>query len=265
MDLDAKAKWVRRQILEMVAHSGKGHLGGSFSCAEILVALYYGGVLRFDAQNPNWEDRDRFILSKGHAAIALYSILADVGYFDKSLLETYCQEDSLLEGHPNKELEGIEHGTGSLGHGLGIATGLALAAKMDSKDWLTFVLLSEGDCYEGSTWEAAMFASHHRLDNLIAIVDRNKQCVLDFTERNNKLEPFALKWEAFGWDVLTVDGHSFELLIPTLMFAKKNNAPTVIIADTIKGKGVSFMEKKLEWHNKLPNKEELELARQELE
>jgi len=262
--LEAKAKWVRQQALEMVARSGKGHIGGSFSCAEILVSLYYDGILRYDPKNPDWEDRDRFILSKGHACPALYPILADVGYFPLSDLDTYCQEGSIFEGHANGKVPGIELTTGSLGHGLGIGVGLALAAKLDDKKYRTFVLLGDGECYEGSVWEAANFASHHKLDNLIAIVDRNQQCVLDFTEDCNKLEPFAQKWGAFGWHYLCIDGHSYHALNTALQIVHITDKPLVIIANTIKGKGVSFMEKNLIWHHQIPNEEELQQARGEL-
>ena len=265
VELEAKAKQLRLDALNLMARAQKGHIGGSFSCMDILVALYYGDVMKVDPANPDWEDRDRFILSKGHATLALYPLLADLGFFDKSELDTYCQEDSIFEGHPNKEIPGVEMGAGSLGQGLGIGTGLALAAKMDGKDYKTFVLLGDGECYEGSIWEAAQFASHHNLNNLIAIVDRNKQCVLDFTENCNKLEPLALKWEAFGWWAIESLGNNIEYLINEFNQINSKFKPTVIIANTIKGKGVSFMEKKLEWHNKLPDDLELELARLELE
>ena len=265
VELENKAAQLRLDALNLMAKAQKGHIGGSFSCMDILVALYYGGILKFDPANPEWEDRDRFILSKGHATLALYPLLADLGFFDKSELDTYCQENSIFEGHPNREIPGIEISTGSLGQGLRIGAGLALAAKMDGKDYKTYVLLGDGECYEGSVWEAAQFASHHNLNNLIAIVDRNKQCVLDFTENCNKLEPFALKWEAFGWWAEEAIGNNVEHLIKQFNRIDSKFKPTVIIANTIKGKGVSFMERKLEWHNKLPDELELELARQELE
>ena len=265
VELENKATQLRLDALNLMARAQKGHIGGSFSCMDILVALYYGDVMKFDPANPDWEERDRFILSKGHATLALYPLLADLGFFNKSELDTYCQEDSIFEGHPNREIPGIEMGTGSLGQGLGIGTGLALAAKMDGKNYKTFVLLGDGECYEGSVWEAAQFASHHHLNNLIAIVDRNKQCVLDFTENCNKLEPFALKWEAFGWNAIESLGNNVEYLIREFSQINSKFRPTVIIANTIKGKGVSFMERKLEWHNKLPDDLELELARLELE
>lgn len=265
--LERKAKYLRRQALEMMENAQKGHIGGSFSCIEILVALYYD-ILKYDPKNLDWEERDRFILSKGHATLAYYPVLQDVGYFDEC---DYCQEGSIFEGHPNRDIPGVEVGTGSLGQGLGIGAGMALAAKMDEKDYNVFVLLGDGECYEGTVWEAAQFASHHRLNNLIAIVDRNKQCAQDYTEDCNKLEPLDEKWGAFGWSCLTFDGHNFNEMLKSIKDAlqfnkvhKFRNEPVVFIANTIKGKGVSFMEGAIEWHNKLPNEKELTQARLEL-
>ncbi len=265
-DLGKKARWVRRQVLEMIVSANKGHIGGAFSCADILVALYYGGFLRFDAHNPAWRGRDRFILSKGHSGTALYVILADLGFFPISELSTFCQRGSILGGHPDRNIPGIEVDTGSLGHGLGVGVGLALGAKKDKRDFLTVVLLGDGECNEGSVWEAAMFAGHHQLGNLIAIVDRNRQCVTDFTEDCNRLEPFAEKWQAFGWDVRGVNGHSFDELLRTLREVRGRNLPqpVVVIADTIKGRGVSFMEGKIPWHHGIPTGAELDTARREL-
>lgn len=265
-ELKEKAKWVRRQVLEMIVSAGKGHIGGAFSCADILVALYYGNILNFDPKNPDWDGRDRFILSKGHSCVALYAILADLGFFPISELKSFAKEDSILEGHPHRGIPGIEADTGSLGHGLGIGAGLALSAKMDKKDWLTVVLLSDGECHEGSTWEAAMFASHHNLNNLVAIVDRNWQCSTDFTEDCIQLESLAEKWRAFGWDVWDVNGHSIRQLIDAFedFRLRDSTKPLLIIANTVKGKGVSFMEGKVEWHHGVPKGNELEKAREEL-
>lgn len=251
----------------MIVSADKGHIGGSLSCVEILVTLYYGGTLRFNLDDPNWDGRDRFILSKGHAAPALYCILADLGFFPISELASFCQKDSRLEGHPHRGIPGIEVNTGSLGHGLGIGAGLALRAKLDKLDYMTVILLSDGECYEGSVWEAAMFASHHKLDNLIAIIDRNQQSSIDFTENYLQLEPLSQKWHSFGWRWAEVDGHSFEELLSYLSHpnSRQFTAPLVIIANTIKGKGISFMEGKIEWHNRVPAGKDLEKARQELE
>lgn len=266
-ELEKKAKWIRRTVLEMIISAGKGHIGGSFSCVEILIALYYGGVLRYNPNNPNWDDRDRFIISKGQGCQSLYVILADLGYFPISELKTFCREGSRLEGHPNKDIPGIDVTTGSLGHGLGIGAGLALRAKLDKKEYKTIVLLGDGECYEGSIWEAAMFANHHQLNNLIAIVDRNQQCVLDFTEDCNKLEPFADKWKAFGWEVREINGHSFDELINIFkdFYSYNTSQPLMIIANTVKGKGVSFMERGIKWHQAVPKGEEIEIARRELD
>ncbi len=266
-ELKKKANWLRRQILQIVVHSRRGHIGGAFSCTEILVALYYGGILRFDSDNPKWPDRDRFILSKGHSCVALFPILADLGFFPSSVLDSYSQNGCILGGHPDRNVPGIEADTGSLGHGLGIAAGLALAAKIDGRKYMTVALLGDGECYEGSVWESAMFAAHHRLNNLVAVVDRNCQCVTDFTEDCNRLEPLADKWSAFDWEPRTVDGHSFDELIDAFRdFRSRVSAgPLVIIANTIKGKGVSFMEKSIEWHHGVPQGDQLEEANRQLQ
>jgi transketolase len=265
-ELENKALWVRRQILETISSAKKGHIGGALSCTDILVALYYGGILRFDPKNPNLDSRDRFILSKGHSCIALFVILADLGFFPLSELGSYCQNGSMLGGHPDRNVPGIEADTGSLGHGLGIAAGLALSFKMDMKDCMSFVLLGDGECYEGSVWEAANFAGHHKLNNLVAIVDRNCQCVTDFTEDCNRLEPFRDKWCAFGWDTVIANGHSLEELLFAFkdLQQHKSEKPLVVITNTVKGRGVSFMEKEIQWHHGLPGDEELEIARREL-
>ncbi|MDD4984417.1 MAG: transketolase [Dehalococcoidales bacterium] len=262
-ELELKARQIRRQVLEMIAAAGKGHIGGSFSCIEILVSLYYGGILRFNAKNPRWADRDRFILSKGHACAALYAILADLGFFSKDELKSFNREGSRLEGHPHTGIPGIDASTGSLGHGLGIGAGMALASKMDEKDFRTFVLMGDGECHEGSVWEAAMFAGHHKLNKLVAIIDENRLCSTDFLADCLDLSWLGDKWRAFGWDVVNVQGHDPEQLIEAM---KKNKGkPLAVIAHTIKGKGVSFMEDKVEWHHRIPDAGELELARRELE
>ena len=261
-ELKEKAKWLRRQILQIVVHSKRGHIGGAFSCTDILIALYYGGVLGFDPDHPDWPNRDRFILSKGHSCVALYPILSDLGFFPSSVLDSYCKDGCMLGGHPDRGIPGVEADTGSLGHGLGIAAGMALAAKIDRKVYLTIALLGDGECYEGSVWESAMFAAHHELNNLIAIVDRNRQCVTDFTEDCNRLEPFADKWKAFGWEPRLVDGHSLEDLLGALhdCRSRRSRTPLVIIANTTKGKGVSFMEKSIRWHHGIPYGKEFKEA-----
>lgn len=249
--LEGKAKWVRQQIFKMTVSAQHGHIGGSLSCVEILLTLYYK-IMR---------EQDKFILSKGHAVQALYVVLADKGYFPVEELETFCQKGSRLEGHPNNNLPGIEVSTGSLGNGLGIGAGWALASKMDNIDRNIYVLLGDGECYEGAVWEAAMFASHHKLDNLVAIIDRNQQCVLDYTKEVNKLEPLADKWEAFGWQVNKVyAGHSINAILHATRFPYQKDKPVVIIAHTIKGKGISFMEGQVKWHAGVPNEQEAKLA-----
>lgn len=265
-EMQEVARWIRHQVLEMIVSAGKGHIGGSLSCVDILVALYHGGILRFDAKNPAWSGRDRFIFSKGHSAEALYAVLANLGCFPIAELHTYGKNGSMLGGHTDNKIPGVEISAGSLGHGLGIATGLALAAKLDDQDYLTVALLGDGECYEGSIWEAAMFAAHQRLDNLAAIVDRNGQITLDYTETCNRFEPFDEKWRAFGWDVRVVDGHSFEALLGALkdVRVRRSQRPLMIIANTVKGKGVSFMEGALAWHHNVPTGDKLHTARSEL-
>lgn len=245
--LEKISRKIRFEILETIYKSGKGHIGGAFSCIDILVALYYGKILKFDSNKPSWKERDRFILSKGHAAISLYVILADLGYFDKKEL-TLFNNGGILGEHPDINIPGIETNSGSLGHGLGIGSGMALAAKIDMKSYKTFVLLGDGECHEGSIWEAAMFASHHKLKNLIAIIDRNKLCIHGETEQINQLEPLNKKFEAFGWHVESVNGHNMKEITDKLK-QKKINKPKLIIAKTIKGKGVSFMENIANWHH----------------
>lgn len=265
-DLILKAKWVRRKALEMIVSVNKGHIGGAFSCADILVALFYGGILNYISKQPDWSERDRFILSKGHSCTALYAILADLGFFPIDELNGYCQRGSMLGGHPDKNIPGVEADTGSLGHGLGIGAGMALAAKLNNKNYKTVVLLGDGECYEGSIWEAAMFSAHHKLNNLFAIIDRNRQCVNDYTEDCNSMEPFEDKWKSFNWDTKIINGHSFTDIIKVLkdFRTRKSTQPLAVIANTIKGKGVSFMEGELKWHHTVPSGEDLKKAREEL-
>lgn len=263
--LQAKAAAIRLGILEAIAGAGKGHIGGAFSCTDILVTLYHGGILKADPAKPHWVERDRFILSKGHVGAALYVVLADLGYFDSAELAR-LNRGGILGEHPDRGIPGVEIDSGSLGHGLGIGAGMALAAKLDSNAYRTVVLLGDGECYEGSVWEAAMFAAHHRLNNLVAIIDRNGQCVNDFTENMNRLDPLGAKWAAFGWEVREIDGHSFEELQTSLgdLHTRRAEKPLVVIANTVKGKGVSFMEGQLAWHHGGVSGVKLEQARKEL-
>jgi len=265
-NLNKKAREIRATVLEMIVEANKGHIGGNLSCTDILVALYYGGGLRVEPTNPHWEKRDRFILSKGHSAAALFAVLADLGFFEKAALNTYCKNGTMLGGHPDRHVPGIETDTGSLGHGLGIGVGMALSAKMNDEDHRVVVLLGDGECCEGSVWEGLVFASHHKLNNLTVIVDRNRQCVLDFTEDCSPLDPLISRLAAFGWEAREVNGHSFEELLDVLagISPRISNKPLAIVANTIKGKGVSFMEGRLKWHNSVPSGQELIQARKEL-
>jgi transketolase len=252
--------------LDTAVKTGAGHVTSSFSCAEILTILYYGNILRYNPKNPSWDRRDRFIMSKGHASIILYPILAELGFFPKEWLNTSCQENGRIGLHLQHDVPGVETTAGSLGHGLGIGVGMALAAKMDKKKYFTFVLLSDGECQEGSTWEATMLAGQHGLNNLIAIIDRNFLCATDFTEKCVKLKPLDKKWKSFGWDVAEIDGHSVEDILHAFkdFRTKKRDKPYVIICNTIKGKGVSFMENKPLWHGRVPKGVEITQAKNEL-
>ena len=267
LDLETKAAQLREELFEMCVNAGHGHLSSGFSCTDILTSLFYGGYLNHNPDDPGWKDRDRFFLSKGHAAIILYVVLADRGYFSKEELKNFSQKDGKFSIHLQKDVPGAEISAGSLGHGFGIAVGSALASKLDRKLNLHYCLLGDGETYEGSVWEGAMFAAHNKLNNLVAIVDRNYQCTLDFTENMLKLEPLDKKWEAFGWRVKRIDGHSFEELQGAFLDIRKRptDKPTVIIADTVKGKGVEHLSYKPLCHGRTPkNKNEIELCRKQL-
>ena len=268
-ELEKKAKRVRQEVLEMCVRAGEGRVASAFSCTEILVALFYGDILNFDVNNLQWEGRDRFIMSKSPGAVGLYPILSDLGFFPSSELERFCQDGSLLGpygGNVPGDIPGVEAVWGSLGHGLGVGSGLALAARMDKKEYMTVVLLGDGECYEGAIWEAAMFAGHHELNNLVAIVDRNGICTIDFTENCLRLDPFESKWQAFGWDVITINGHSFNEIFSAFegVRTRKSDRPLVIIANTVKGKGISLLENNPMGHVIIPNEEQLQKAREEL-
>ena len=256
---------IRAQVLKMTHRAKSSHVGSSLSIADLLAVLY-GNILNINPKEPNWAERDRLILSKGHACAGLYAVLAEVGYFPLENLESYYQNGSYLAGHiTHTAVPGVEVSTGSLGHGLSIACGMALAGKQDGKDYRVFTILSDGECDEGSIWEAVLFAPHHRLDNLIAIVDYNKIQSIGRVEEVLDLEPFSDKWKAFGWAVSEIDGHNFEEIQKTLgRVPFKSGRPSCIIAHTIKGKGVSFMEDKLAWHYQQPDAEQLKLALMEL-
>jgi transketolase len=263
-ELEEKARWVRRRTFEMVISAGSGHLGGSFSSTDILVALYYGGVLAHDPSNPNWDGRDRLIASKGHSSLALYPILADRGYFPIADLEGFNDEGSTLGGHPDTRTPGIETVTGSLGHGLGIGAGLALGMRRNGESSGTYVLIGDGESQEGAIWESAMFASQHNLSRLTVIVDNNGVSATDHTANTIKVEPVVDKWAAAGWDVRPVDGHSMAELLEAFSGEGTSGRPKAIVAKTVKGKGVSFMEDTAAFHHGLPSGDQIELARAEL-
>lgn len=263
-ELEEKARWVRRRTFEMMVSARAGHIGGSFSCADVLVNLYYGGVLAHDPDNPMWDGRDMFIASKGHSSLSLYPILADRGFFPLSYLETFIEEGSILAGHPDTRIPGVETATGSLGHGLGIGAGMALGARRNGEKTKVFVLLGDGECQEGAVWESAMFAAHHGLSRLIAIVDNNGVSATDHTANTINMEPMTDKWAAAGWDVREVDGHSMRGLIDVFNEDGPSDRPKAIVANTVKGKGVSFMENNPNFHHGLPADDQIEMARAEL-
>jgi transketolase len=260
----ALARDVRSDALRMVHRASASHIGSSLSMCDLLAVLY-GGALRVDPARPDWPERDRFILSKGHGAAAAYAVLAEAGFFPRDWLDTYCQDGSKLAGHLTRGVPGVEFSTGSLGHGLPVGCGLALAAKRDGAPYRVFVMLSDGELDEGSNWEAILFAPHHRLDNLVAIVDFNKIQSFGSVDEVLRLDPLAEKWRAFGWATLEIDGHDHAQIAEVLSAVPRElGKPTAIIAHTIKGKGVSFMEDKLAWHYKSPNDEQLAQALAEL-
>lgn len=242
--LRKKALWARKEALNIHRIAQETRIASSLSCVEIFVTLYYGKVLNFDPSNITWEGRDRLIISKGHGAISLYPILADLGYFDKQELNNVCKEGSFLGGIPDPIVPGFETINGSLGHGLGVACGISLALKRKNKSETVFVLLGDGELYEGSVWEAIMFAGEHRLDNMVVILDNNKVCMLDYCKNILDMEPLDEKFNAFKWDVKVVNGHDVEQLYNTLLTLKgeKNNKPKLLIANTVKGKGVPSLE-----------------------
>lgn len=264
-ELREKAKLFRREILEATQRAGSGHPGGSLSCVEILITLYEE-VMRHKPEDPRWDGRDHLIISKGHATPAVYVTLANYGYFPKEELPGFRKFGSILQGHVHSRVPGVEFNTGSLGHGLSVANGLAIGNQLLKRDNNVFCLMGDGEIQEGSVWEAAMFASHRNLDNLCAIVDYNKVQENGPTNEIKNLEPLADKWASFGWEVREVIGHNFGQLRQAFAdFSATEGKPFVILAHTIKGKGVSFMEGDRNWHGKAPNAEQLQEALAELE
>jgi transketolase len=264
-DIEAATRRIRRHIITMLAAAGSGHPGGSLSAVEILCALYLR-ILRHNAQDPAWPDRDRFILSKGHGVPVLYAVLAECGYLPVEELATLRKVNTRLQGHPLAgSPPGVEMSAGSLGQGLSYSIGQALAARLDGRDYRVYCLLGDGELDEGQVWEAAMAAAHYSLDNLTAIVDRNRIQNDDFCENVMRTDPLPDKWQAFGWHVQEVDGHDLSQVIEALEKARDvRGRPSVVIAHTVKGKGVSFMENNPEWHGKAPTPEQAERALAEL-
>ncbi|MEO7086930.1 MAG: transketolase [Gemmatimonadaceae bacterium] len=265
LDTRTLAGQIRRHALRMTSIGGSSHIGSVFSMADI-IAVLYGAVLSVDPNRPDWPDRDRFVLSKGHAGAGVYAALALRGFFPESKLATHYQDGSHLSGHvSHKGIPGVEFSTGSLGHGLPVAGGMALAAKLDDAKHRVFCVLSDGECDEGSNWEAILFAGHHKLHSLVAVVDYNKIQSLKPVAETIGLEPFADKWRAFGWNVVEVDGHDHDALPAALdVRGKPGDAPTVVLAHTIKGKGVSFMEHSVLWHYRTARDAEFDAALLEL-
>lgn len=244
---------IRRHGIEMTHLSGGSHIGAVLSVADI-IAVLYADILSYDPKEPKWDGRDRFVMSKGHAGAAVYAALAECGFFDPTELKTHYANGSRLSGHVSHHLPGVDFSTGSLGHGLSAAAGMALAAKKDGKHHRVFAVLGDGECDEGAVWEAALFAAQYKLGNLVAIVDHNHMQSLDTCEKTLALEPFGEKWRAFGWNVLELNGHDHDALRSALRdVCASDNKPTVVIADTVKGKGVSFMENDILWHYRFPH------------
>ena len=263
-ELQELANKIRVHVLQMTSNGGSSHIGSAFSMAD-MIAVLYGNILRINPTNPESTDRDRFILSKGHAGAAVYAALAEKGFFEKDWLQTHYKNGSKLSGHiSHKGIPGVEMSTGSLGHGLPVATGMAIVAKRRKEKHRVFVLLGDGECDEGSNWEAALFASHHSLSNLIVLIDYNKLQSLDSIEQTLALEPLADKWHSFGWEVEEVDGHDISSLQNTLSTSSLGQKPRCLICHTVKGKGVSFMENSVLWHYRTARGEEYRAALEEL-
>ena len=264
-ELEQMAVVIRCDIIDMICTAAAGHPGGSLSAADVVTALYFR-IMRIDPQNPDWPDRDRFILSKGHACPVWYAALAERGYFDKSHLKTLRQMGSILQGHPDmRKTPGIDMTTGSLGHGLSAGLGMALSGKLQKKDYHVFVIIGDGESQEGSIWEASMAAPNFKLDNLTAILDYNHLQNDYSVDDIMPIHPAVDKWQAFGWHVLDIDGHDMAQVVAALEEAKSHKGkPTMIIANTVKGKGVSYMENVCEWHGRAPCQEEADQALEEL-
>lgn len=272
LELEKKALWVRQQSLEMAVRAGSGHVSTAFSQAELVVALYYDGILRYDPKNPKWDGRDRFILSKGQGGLGTYPALADLGFFPVEELQTFAGKGSRLGVHAEWNIPGIEVLTGSLGHGLPLASGIAYAAKHQKKDFLIVVILGDGELHEGSNWEALFTIGSKNLNNVICIIDHNRQCTIAYTDRiissrdGPVVTPLDKKFQAWGFDTRTIDGHSFQEIRCAFsdVRERKDSRPLAIIAQTFKGYGSSIMSDRPDWHHKVPSGEDLDMVRQEL-
>lgn len=263
-ELEDKALWVRQMVLEATAASGRGHLGGTFSCTDLLVAMYYGSGMKFDPANPRWRDRDRLLVGKGHACLALYAIFLDLDMISRERYDEYGKDGGSLGAQLDTSIPGIEYNTGSLGHVLGVAAGMALASKLDSRDFRAYALMGDAELYEGSIWEAMIFAGEQGLDKLVGIIDRNRLSVTDVLDDEGLFKDLRAKVRAFDWDYYEIDGHSFPEILGVFKEVRNARKPVMITANTVKGKGVSFMEHGIKWHHEVPNETELELARKEL-
>lgn len=263
--LEQKALEIRRHIVSMIGKAGSGHPGGSLSAADIVTALYFN-IMNIDPGKPDWQERDRFVLSKGHAAPVLYAALAERGYFPVQDLDTLRKLGSSLQGHPDmRKVPGVDISTGSLGQGLSAANGMAIAGKLNGMDYRVYVLMGDGEIQEGQIWEAAMAAAHYKLDNITAFLDYNGLQIDGPVGEVMSLEPVAEKWKAFGWEVMEIDGHDIKEIIKAVTYSKGiKDAPTMIIAKTTKGKGVSFMENQVDWHGNAPKAEQVEQALKDL-
>lgn len=261
IDLGQKVKWAKQECLKLCVNAGIGHVTSAFSCAEIVATLYYE-IMQIDPHDPHWEDRDRFVMSKNHGSVITYPILADLGYTNFSEIETFLKVGSSYGAHSKMQNPGVDFAGGALGIGIGVACGMAYAAKQAQKSWLTFCIVGDGECYEGSVWEAALFAGHYQLNDLILIVDRNKLCLTSFTEKMLALEPLEDKFRAFGWEVRTINGHALPEIKEALSDVRNRQSkkPLCVIANTVKGHGIDFMENEPFWHGLAPSGEKAERA-----
>ena len=266
IDLKANALQLRREILKTCFNGRAGHIPPSLSALDILNALYFGNVLHYDSKNPTLPERDRFVLSKGHAALAIYNVLCDAGFFTREELNTFCKPGTIFGAHPTIKIPGIEASTGALGHGLSFAVGLALSAKKKGNDCLVYALTGDGECQEGSIWEAAMSVGHFKLNNLIWIIDHNHWQATGRVSDTMEVDSLVKKTEAFGLEPVVIDGHNYEEILPALKVNRRclPEKPRVVIADTVKGKGIACMENKREWHSKIPGDDEFEIMYQQL-